>query len=178
MTKHSQAFKQQVVEHYLSRTVGYKSVARLFGIDHSTVRQWIAAFNQQGSDGLCIKTTKTFYSLEFKLDVVHAIVDDGLSLREAQQRFCLRQKSMVHRWLRLYESGGIDALQPKPKGRAKQMPKPKAKNPQTNTTKADRDKTHAELLKELEYLRAENAFLKKLDALIQEQETEQQSQQD
>lgn len=54
MTKHSQAFKQQVAEHYLSRAVGYKSVARFFGIDHSTVRQWIAAFNQQGSDGFCI----------------------------------------------------------------------------------------------------------------------------
>lgn len=174
MAKHSQEFKQQVVEHYLSRTVGYKSVARLFGIDHSTVRQWIAAFNQQGSDGLCIKNTKTFYSLEFKLDVVHAVLADGLSLREAQQRFCLRQKSMVQRWLRLYESGGIDALQPKPKGRAKQMPK----LPRSNTITADQDKTHAELLKELEYLRAENAFLKKLDALIQAQEAEQQSPQD
>ncbi len=174
MAKHSQEFKQQVVEHYLSGTVGYKSVARIFGIDHSTVSKWIAAFNQQGSDGLSIKTTKNVYSLDFKLDVVHAVVGDGLSLREAQQRFCLREKIMVQRWLRLYESGGIDALQPKPKGRVKQMPK----QPQSNSVTADLDKTHAELLKELEYLRAENAFLKKLDALIQEQEAEQQSQQD
>jgi|GEM_PF-4881066 len=49
---------------------------------------------------------------------------------------------------------------------------------QSNSVTADLDKTHAELLKELEYLRAENAFLKKLNALIQEQESEQQSPQD
>lgn len=36
--------------------------------------------------------------------------------------------------------------------------------------KSDQDRSCDELLKELEYLRAENAFLKKLDALIQEEE--------
>ena len=32
----------------------------------------------------------------------------------------------------------------------------------------DANRSHKDLLKELEYLRAENAYLKKLDALIQE----------
>lgn len=36
-----------------------------------------------------------------------------------------------------------------------------------NTTKKDLDKTTEELLYELEYLRAENAYLKKLEALAQ-----------
>jgi transposase len=176
MAKHSQEFKRQVVEHYLSENVGYKSVSQLFGIDHSTVRKWIAAFNQHGSDGLFIKTTKTVYPPDFKLDVVHAIIEEGLSLWEAQQRFCVRERMTIRQWLRLYESGGIAALQPKPKGHAKPMPK--LKQPQSNSVTADQDKTHAELLKELQYLRAENAFLKKLDALIQAQKAEQQSPQD
>ena len=90
--------------------------------------------------------------------------------------FGVRDSGTISQWLRLYQLGGIDALQPKPKGRAKQMPKPK--QPQSKRITADQDKTHAELLKELEYLRAENAFLKKLDALIQAQEAEQQSPQD
>ncbi|WP_162619477.1 hypothetical protein [Salinicola peritrichatus] len=35
---------------------------------------------------------------------------------------------------------------------------------------ADEERSHEELLEELAYLRAENAYLKKLDALIQEEQ--------
>ena len=40
--------------------------------------------------------------------------------------------------------------------------------------KEDSEKTAKELLEELEYLRAENEYLKKLNALVQERETRQQ----
>lgn len=39
--------------------------------------------------------------------------------------------------------------------------------------KPDSELTHEELLKELEYLRAENAFLKKYDALLRKEEAAQ-----
>ena len=174
MAKHSQEFKQKVVEHYLSGNAGYRSTAHLFGIDHSTVRKWTAVFQRQGIDGLAVSSHKTKYSPEFKQQVIDKMRDEGLSLREAVAHFGIRSPGLIWQWLRLYESGGIDGLQPKPKGRVKQMPK----QLQSNSVTADLDKTHAELLKELEYLRAENAFLKKLNALIQEQESEQQSPQD
>lgn len=48
------------------------------------------------------------------------------------------------------------------------MAKPKSEKIKPN--KADQDKTQKELLEELEYLRTENAFLKKLRALRLEQE--------
>ena len=38
--------------------------------------------------------------------------------------------------------------------------------------KEDSDKTREELLEELEYLRAENEYLKKLDALVQERKAQ------
>ena len=38
------------------------------------------------------------------------------------------------------------------------------------TDKPDNEKTPAELKRELQYLRAENAYLKKLDALLREKE--------
>lgn len=44
-------------------------------------------------------------------------------------------------------------------------------------TQADRAKSSEELLEELAYLRAENAFLKKLRALILEQQAQEQAQQ-
>lgn len=176
MTKYNQAFKQQVVEHYFAGYAGYRNTGKHFALDFATVRKWVAAFQRQGIDGLAMQRHKTKYSAEFKQQVVIKIHREGLSLREAMAEFGVRDSGTISQWLRLYQLGGIDALQPKPKGRAKQMPKPKL--PRSNTITADQDKTHAELLKELEYLRAENAFLKKLDALIQAQEAEQQSPQD
>ena len=54
------------------------------------------------------------------------------------------------------------------------MKKPQQK---FNPLKADKDKTLEELLEELAYLRAENAFLKKLRALRLEQEAKEAAEQ-
>lgn len=55
------------------------------------------------------------------------------------------------------------------------MPKPKSLK--IKPSKADQNKTPKELLEELAYLRAENAFLKKLRALRLEQEAQEQAEQ-
>lgn len=61
--------------------------------------------------------------------------------------------------------GGLDALASKPRGRPKKMPI--AKPPTKPAAQGQDTRTVEELRKENEYLRAEVAYLKKLDALIQ-----------
>lgn len=66
---------------------------------------------------------------------------------------------------RLYHEGGFDALSPRRRGRPRKMatslpPKP------TDAGSPD-ERSREELLKENEYLRAEVAYLKKLDALLE-----------
>ena len=69
----------------------------------------------------------------------------------------------LHVWLRNYELHGIDGLRPQKRG------KPIMKHTQLPvSTKPASDMTPLELIDELEYLRAENAVLKKFDALFQE----------
>ncbi|MDH0033127.1 helix-turn-helix domain-containing protein, partial [Acinetobacter sp. GD03873] len=108
---------------------------------------------------------------EIKLAVIESVQTDGLSAREAMIKFDLKSPSQVFNWLRQYREHGIDGLKPKPKGRTKLMPKP------IKLSKADQDKTQKELLEELAYLRAENAFLKKLKALRLEQEAKEAAEQ-
>jgi transposase len=73
---------------------------------------------------------------------------------------------MVGQWDRSYHDGGLPALIPRTRGRPKKMPQnPNPKPP----PKDDQTRTREELLAEVEYLRMENAYLKKLDALIQAQ---------
>ena len=70
----------------------------------------------------------------------------------------------VSSWQRKYYQGGITALAPKPRGRPKQMKSPTSPKPLSD--KPTGAKTLQELQRENEYLRAEVAYLKKLDALV------------
>ncbi|MDX0500980.1 helix-turn-helix domain-containing protein [Sinorhizobium medicae] len=60
-----QAFKQAVVEFYLRGNHGYGKVGTEFGIDHSTVRKWVAIYEAHGVAGLSKKFSS--YDAEFKL---------------------------------------------------------------------------------------------------------------
>lgn len=175
MAKYSHAFKLRVVNHYLSNGEGTQTIAKLFNISDSIVRKWIAIYKIHGKTGLRPCVTHQTYSVDFKLDVIKAVMDDGLSYSQVLAKFKLKETGMISTWLRRYREHGIEGLQPKPKGRSKIMSK--SKPSKAKLSKSDRDKTSAELLEELAYLRAENAFLKKLRALRLEQQAQEQAQQ-
>ena len=170
MAKYSKALKLKVVQHYLSG-YGFSTTSKFFNIDRSFVRQWVAQYYKNGEAAFSEKQRHRVLSLETKLAVIESVQIDGLSAREAMIKFDLKSPSQVFNWLRQYREHGIDGLKPKPKGRAKLMPKP------IKLSKADQDKTPKELLEELAYLRAENAFLKKLKALRLEQEAKEAAEQ-
>lgn len=165
--KYDLAFKRQVIAYYKE---GYSVIATAqhFGISNeSTVRLWIAQYDTHGLDALKPRTNKTRYSAEFKLNVISTAKDLQLSLREAANRFAISSPSLIYQWRKAYEGHGMLGLQEKPKGRRAMMNK--SKNPYI-VDKPDDEKTPAELKRELEYLRAENEYLKKLDALLKKKE--------
>ena len=175
MAKHSQEFKLKVVQTYLSNGGGYKKTGEQFNLCHSTVQKWVAVYHSMGEDGLSVKKSKDSYSIDFKLKVILSIIDDGFSNREAAKYFQLREHVLICAWLRQYRKYGIEGLQPKPKGRLKQMPKPQ--QPRIKTSQEDRNKTQEQLLDEIAYLRAEVAYLKKRRALIQKQKEQEKAEQ-
>ncbi|MEB9738503.1 transposase [Bacillus thuringiensis] len=52
-------FKKKVVNLYLKEGMGYKTVAKELGIDHSVVRRWVKHFEAEGIKGLEEKRGKT-----------------------------------------------------------------------------------------------------------------------
>ncbi|CCQ92981.1 hypothetical protein CULT_1170001 [[Clostridium] ultunense Esp] len=72
MSKYSFEFKLKVVKEYMKgETGGYKSVAKKYDvINHGLIRYWVNDYKKYGEEGLKIKSTKTFYSGEFKLRVL------------------------------------------------------------------------------------------------------------
>lgn len=166
MSKYSEQFKLAVVQQYLSGTLGYKQVGEEHHLDHSTVRRWVKLHEAHGMDGL----TKKFshYSAEFKLSVLQRMWDGDLSFRQAAAVFNIRNASDIGHWENCYHNGGLDALVPRKRGRSKKMPiLPSTEPPELLSDPAGR--THDELVAEVNHLRMEVAYLKKLDALVQAQ---------
>lgn len=162
MAKYSLEFKVEAVTACLSGTDGHKRVAARYGLSTSMFRRWVAAYKAHGIDGL--KKPYTLYPIEFRHQAVQSILVHGLSINEAMIKFNIPTHSTLQTWIRLYNEGGIEALQNKPRGRPKMS---KQSKPSPVSEKPLEEMTREELLEELEYRRAEVAYLKKLDALIQ-----------
>jgi transposase len=88
---------------------------------------------------------------------------DKLSFQEAAAMFNIRGTSCVAGWERLYREGGFRALKPRRRGRRRAMKDPKGKPP---PRQSDAERSQKDLIAELKQLRMENAYLKKLDALV------------
>ena len=136
------------------------------GVGHSMLRRWVKAYQQHGEAGLRIK--HEIYSAEFKMSVLQHMWRHELSYQRTCAVFDLREANSVSRWERQYHEGGFEALKPRRKGRPPKMSQPK--QPAQPATPSTDERSREDLLKENEYLRAEVAYLKKLDELLREKE--------
>ncbi|WP_347468663.1 IS3 family transposase [Burkholderia stagnalis] len=158
MVQYTEQFKLSVVEDFESgRNESARAISHRHGIDESTVRKWVAAYQAHGVAG--IKRKYECYSASFKLSVLRQIKDEGLSDREAAARFNIRNQSAIAQWRQRYDDGGLAALSARPKGRPRKMATSLPPKPTEAGTPDARPRE--ELLKEIEYLRAEVAYPKK-----------------
>lgn len=166
MSKFSEQFKLQVVKQYLAGNSGYLAVARSHGIHDSFVKKWVAAYRQHGAAGLAKKFQH--YDAAFRLQVLRHMWDNDLSYGQTAAVFDIRSQGCLATWEHCYHEGGIEALIPRQRGKSPKMPD--SQTPQPSSPADDQNLTREELLAEINQLRMENAYLKKLDALIQSQQ--------
>ena len=122
---------------------------------HECVRKWSKIYDSLGEAGFEHKIQKR--SWEDKFNMIQRVLD-GESFSEVALSNGI-QPDLLIKWFKMYQVSGVDGLKLDKRGRSpKTMKKPKT---------SDEPKTKKELEKELEYLRAENEYLKKLHALVQ-----------
>jgi transposase len=163
MAKYSERFKLEVVEQYLQGTLGYQSVGGPLGVDHKAVKRWVDRYQLHGRAGLAKKFSH--YSAEFKLSVLNDMWANELSFSQVSAKFDIRNPGAVSQWERCYDKGGIDCLHPQRRGRPHTMPA--SQPPTPPDPPSDSTRTREDLLSEVNHLRMENAYLKKLQALVQ-----------
>jgi transposase len=117
----------------------------------------VLLFREHGEKGLRNHTYN--FTADQKYRVLEYMHENHLSCRETGIQFGISGSSTVWQWEQRYREKGIMGLENKKKGRKPSKPKPKP--PKTRGE---------ELLEENLYLRAENEYLKKLNALVAERE--------
>ena len=110
--------------------------------------------------GLAQIKEKLVILVTLKLSVVRSMRENHLSLFETAVRFGIPNDSVVLAWDRLYELEGATALSQDNRGKMKKPRKHKQPTGANPVISAQDN-----LLEELEYLRAENAYLKKFEGL-------------
>ena len=94
------------------------------------------------------------YTPEFKIKVVETMHREKLSYRETARQFDI-PNSRVTAWERIYIEEGTEGLYAERRGRK-------------STGRPPKIKKEEDLIAEVQRLRAENAYLKKLNALVAE----------
>ena len=98
------------------------------------------------------------YTGEFKQQVVETMMQEKLSYKEAARQFEVPSDTCVASWERIYLEEGPEGLYIERRGRGSKGRPPKKLKPEVEE----------DLLAEVQRLRAENAYLKKLNALVAE----------
>jgi transposase-like protein len=115
------------------------------------------------------------YSPEFKLSVIMDMRENHLSYDATARKYFGNSENFhktVIRWERIYLEEGPEGLAIERRGRASKMSGVKKGRPRKIKTEVQDDliAENQRLKERLEYLEAENEYLKKLDALIREKE--------
>jgi transposase len=163
MTKYTEQFKLAVVREYLDGVDGFRALSQRHGMtSRSLIERWVASYQHHGVAGLSKK--RSWYSAEFKLSVLQHMWENQLSITQTATKFDIRRHATVGVWERAYRDGGFDALVPRPTVKPKKMTTPTTK---PESLPGEDKRSREDLLAELDYLRMENAYLKKLRALVQ-----------
>lgn len=97
------------------------------------------------------------YTPEIKQRVVEAVRSEGQSYTEAAKRYGISTHKLIQKWENIYLSEGPEGLSVERRGRGRVK---SVKSPDG----------YEDMLEELKRLRAENDYLKKLHALVMEDE--------
>jgi transposase len=159
---YSTELKLEIVQRYLQGDIGVKKLAEEYHVHKGDIQKWRDAYLEHGVAGL--NTQHRTYSGNFKISVVEYMHNTGSSLRKTAAHFNIPCRDLITRWERIYYEEGKEALYEERRGRASKMGTAKPRKPKKNIAENE------DLLAEVQYLRMENEYLKKLNALIQERE--------
>lgn len=166
MMKFSYEERLEAVLNIKEKHMSIRAAAKLLGCNYEHLRRWLRRYEEFGVEGLVLKPGT--YSGEFKQHVVEYMHENHLSAFKTAVLFGIPNDGIVGKWKNIYIKEGSQALYKKACGQQNPMSADKPKKEKANKKSDLSKEIEEDLIAENQRLRMENAYLKKLNALVQE----------
>ena len=148
-----------------------KQICLKYGVNRTTIEKIERQYREHGIESFKEKGNNSKYPVDFKMEIINRVLA-GESIKGIASELCIND-GLIHFWVKRYKELGYNGLIEKKKGRPPKM-KPKSKETQINDTSMDeKDKRIKELEERNAQLEMENDLLKKLRALVQQRQQQQ-----
>lgn len=160
MAKYTKEYKMKIVEAVIKNNATEHEMAKKYGVNKSDVHKWVSAYRIHGMAAL--EKKKARYTGEFKQKVVEDMREEKLSYRETAAKYNLGNHNIVAEWERIYLEEGSEGLYVERRGRTS--------NSKRNGAPKLKKEVEEDLIAEVQRLKMEVEYLKKLNALIHQKE--------
>ncbi|WP_414650433.1 MULTISPECIES: IS3 family transposase [unclassified Erysipelothrix] len=159
----SKLTREEKIEIYTLRKNGktIPSLSNSYGIRASVINHLVRLIDTHGIE-ILRKDRNRYYSPEFKLEVINRVLIHHESMSATAVEIGLSSVGILYNWIQAYKKNGYNVIEKK-RGRPS-MTKQKT-NDKDNLTTEEEIK---ELKKKLQYVEAENEYLKKLNAVVKQ----------
>jgi len=145
-----------------------KQISLKYGLFRTTVEHIERQYREHGIESFKEKGKNTKYPVNFKIEIINRILA-GESASGIASELCVNV-GMIFSWVKKYNELGYNGLIEKKKGR---LPKMRPKENKNDIPMDEKDKRIKELEERNAQLEMENDLLKKLRALVQQREQQQ-----
>ena len=154
--------REQKIEIYKKRKAGESIMAlsKQYDINYGNVKYLVKLIDRYGED-ILRKDKNNYYSPELKIEIINKVLLEKRFVESATVIYGLSSAGMLMNWIRSYKENGYNIVEKK-RGRGSTM-KRSSKPIDPN----DKDAIIKQKDKNIEYLKAEIEYLKKLRAVVQ-----------